>query len=210
LSAPASGDRDRALPAQRATLLVWGFMGCGKSTIGRRVAEQSGSAFWDLDDRIEQAAGIPLSAIFEQQGEDRFRSLEREQMERVLDEGLQGNRRLVVALGGGTLLDGPLRARALDEAFVVTLTARPDTIAARTTAAHHDAPGSPHRRQRPLLGGTHPQGTIAHLLKQRASAYQQAHTAISTDNRSPAEVAEVLLTRWRGGRLRPCSTLPTS
>lgn len=178
-------------------------MGCGKSTVGRRVAEQSGSAFKDLDDRIEQAAGASLATIFDLQGEGHFRSLERDHLERILDEGRQDSSRLVVALGGGTLLDGSLRARALDEAFVVTLTATADTIAVRTSAAQRSEPGSPHRRPRPLLDGAPAQGTIAHLLKQRAPAYRQAHTAISTDDRSPAEVAQVLLARWRGGRQRP-------
>ncbi len=185
-------------------------MGCGKSTVGRQLAERTGSEFHDLDDRIEQVAGVPISALIEGQGEGHFRSLEGAQLSQILDEAQQGRGQLVVALGGGALLDEPLRTRALDETFVVTLTATVDTLTARTSAAQRDGPGSPPHRERPLLDDANRRGAVTHLLKQRAPAYGQAHTSVCTDHRSPKEVVEVLLARWQGGRLCPGSTGQTS
>ncbi|MEO5731872.1 MAG: shikimate kinase, partial [Byssovorax sp.] len=97
-------------------LLVGGFMGVGKSTVGRRAAELAGVPFVDLDAAIEARAGKPVAAIFADQGEAAFRSLEAEELGRVLaTEG-----RAIIALGGGALVETRRRRAALEQAFVVT------------------------------------------------------------------------------------------
>jgi shikimate kinase len=173
-------------------------MACGKSTVGRLVAEGTAARFVDLDDRIEEAAGMPLAALIEKEGESAFRRLERQQVARVLDLPPAADECWVVALGGGGLLDSRLRARALDETFVVALSARADTIAARVTASA--SPSISHVVRRPLVDGADWRDKIEHLLKRRAPAYDETHAAISTDDRTPSQVAEELIHRWRGWR----------
>jgi len=82
-------------------LLLVGFMGSGKSTVGRRLAQRLGWHFVDLDERIESSAGANISEIFEKRGEAAFRQLERQALEQALAEAATG-RRTVLALGGGT------------------------------------------------------------------------------------------------------------
>ena len=81
-------------------IFLCGFMGCGKTTVGKLVAEASGRAFIDLDEYIEQAAGETIPEIFERYGEAHFRSLETEAL-KVLSHSFT-----VVATGGGALLEG--------------------------------------------------------------------------------------------------------
>ena len=81
-------------------IFLCGFMGCGKTTVGRIVAELSGRAFIDLDEYIEQAAGMTIPEIFEKYGEKHFRELETEAL-KLLSHSFS-----VIATGGGALLDG--------------------------------------------------------------------------------------------------------
>src|SRR3954471_2851015 len=98
----------------RPTILLSGFMGAGKSTVGRRLAELAGVPFVDLDEAITARAGKSIAAIFAESGEAAFRALEAEELGRALEA--QGPQ--VLALGGGALLD-PVRRRAiLERAFV--------------------------------------------------------------------------------------------
>lgn len=79
-------------------IILLGFMGCGKSTIGKSVAKQLGYDFIDLDDEIEKTAKTTISKIFESKGEKYFRQLESQ----VLKDTLASNNKMVLALGGGT------------------------------------------------------------------------------------------------------------
>jgi len=79
-----------------------GFMGCGKTTVGRILAQQLGWRFVDLDERIEQQAGLRISEIFERLGEPAFRKLETAELSRALGEATSATVPVVLALGGGT------------------------------------------------------------------------------------------------------------
>ena len=79
-----------------------GFMGSGKSTVGRLLAAQLAWHFVDLDSEIEQHTGLPISQIFEQKGESVFRDIEHECLTRVLGWASERDARVVLALGGGT------------------------------------------------------------------------------------------------------------
>jgi shikimate kinase len=79
-----------------------GFMGSGKSTVGRLLAAQLAWRFVDLDAEIERNTGLPISKIFEQKGESVFRDLEHECLSRVLGSASERDTRIVLALGGGT------------------------------------------------------------------------------------------------------------
>jgi shikimate kinase len=79
-----------------------GFMGSGKSTVGRLLAAQLAWHFLDLDSEIERLTGLPISQIFEQKGEAVFRDIEHECLERILGSVGERDARMVLALGGGT------------------------------------------------------------------------------------------------------------
>jgi shikimate kinase len=94
---PSSGQSSR-----RRLICLAGFMGSGKTTVGRLLAAQLAWRFVDLDERIEQSAGATITDIFERLGEPAFRALEREQLARALGELAELDASTVLALGGGT------------------------------------------------------------------------------------------------------------
>src|ERR1022692_4786684 len=83
-------------------LCLTGFMGSGKSTVGRLLASQLAWHFSDLDAEIERHTGLPISQIFEQKGEAVFRDIEHERLARILGSASERDARMVLALGGGT------------------------------------------------------------------------------------------------------------
>lgn len=165
----------------RPKLLLGGFMGTGKSTVGRIVAARVGVPFVDLDDVIERAAGCSVAEIFAAQGEAAFRAMETA----ALGEELAEPAARVVALGGGALLDRRQRLQALEQTRVVTLTAGVETLVARTAGAG-----------RPLLGGPDRSARVRNLLASRAAAYAEAHAVIATDSLDPEAVAAEALDAW--------------
>src|SRR5579862_7566417 len=84
-------------------LCLTGFMGSGKSTVGRLLAAQLAWHFADLDSEIERHTGLPISQIFEQKGETVFRELEHECLVRVLGSASERDTKMILALGGGTV-----------------------------------------------------------------------------------------------------------
>jgi shikimate kinase len=90
-------------PQPRATIIcLAGFMGAGKSTVGTRLARQLGWRFVDLDERIEDAAGIAIPEFFERHGEPAFRQLEADQLRAALGRAVEFRESTILALGGGT------------------------------------------------------------------------------------------------------------
>jgi shikimate kinase len=149
-------------------------MGAGKTTVGRLVAEALGEEFLDTDDVVERAAGRAVSEIFIDEGEARFRELER----RAVAESLASHRG-VLALGGGAVMDSTTR-ELLDGHRVVFLRV------GLTDAAQRVGLGV----SRPLLIGN-VRGRIKQLLDERTPVYESvAELAIDTDGLSAAEVAQ--------------------
>lgn len=177
----------------RPVLLLNGFMGTGKSVVGRRVAERAGVPFIDLDRAIEARAGKSVAALFRDAGEPAFRALEAEALQRAL-ETPGADRGRVVALGGGALLDVTRRREALGRAFVLTLLGTPETLVQRTGGS-----------ARPLLAGAaDPVARIRELLAARADVYAEAHARVVTDGRSLDAVVEAVLAAWA----RPVVAVP--
>lgn len=163
-----------SLPAR---IVLTGFMGTGKSTVGRMLAERLGYEWIDTDDVIERRHG-PIAQIFERHGEDEFRRIERE-----LAAELSASEGCVVSTGGRMMLD-PVAAEALGEgACVVCLVASPDAIADRVLTGEGPV--------RPLLAGPDPRARIAELLAERAGGYARFEQ-FDTDGRTPAEVADAI------------------
>ncbi len=111
-------------------IILVGFMGTGKTTVGQILAEQLGRTFVDTDAVIAQDQGMTIEAIFAEQGEESFRLMEAD-----LAAELGRESDLVVATGGGMIVNLANRAALMANGFLVCLTARDDIIAARLEQA---------------------------------------------------------------------------
>ena len=165
-------------------------MGAGKSSVGRACAERLDRPFVDVDDVVVATAGRPVPEIFADLGEAGFRALER----RALDDVCRSPAPLVIACGGGAVVDPDNRRRVRDAGCVVWLTADSATLAARVGAGDEQA-------RRPLLtDGDPPVATLDRLATLRAPAYAAAaHATVDTAGRSVADVADLVLeefARW--------------
>ena len=167
---------------KRPNLILTGFMGTGKTTVGRRLARQLEYEFTDTDAVIVARAGMPVAEIFATRGEAGFRRLEAD-----LARELSTREGLVVATGGKLLLD-PDNAEALSTSGeIFCLSADLATILARVCA---DA-----GPERPLLAGPDPETRIAALLKERREAYAR-FVQVDTTERSPRAVVEAILAQF--------------
>jgi shikimate kinase len=152
-------------------------MGTGKTAVARRLASTTGREFVDTDEEIVLAHG-PIAAIFEREGEDQFRELERAVVARLAPK-----RNLVISTGGGTMLDSE-NVLSLVGAEIYTLTAEPQEIITRLTEEGLDT--------RPLLADADdPEQAIRSLLAERRDAYAR-FTSIDTTGKSIEEVLDVL------------------
>lgn len=159
-------------------IVLVGFMGTGKSTVGKALAARLNWAFVDVDQEIEAAEGRPIPDLFREQGEEYFRQSEEQQITRVM----QGNHQ-VISMGGGAVLREANRKAMSANGLVVALSASADTILERVKKDP----------DRPLLAGN-PEQKIAQLLEERKNAYQFADIHINTDEMQVLEVVESILT----------------
>ncbi|HSG17111.1 MAG TPA: 3-dehydroquinate synthase [Anaerolineae bacterium] len=165
---------------KRPNIVLTGFMGTGKSSVGRIVAEDSGRIFVDTDDLIVEQAGVTIAEIFEQEGEAVFRA-----MERQVARDLSGQTELVIASGGRMMLD-PVNALLLSRGgLVYCLTASPQEILARLAVDD---------RRRPLLEIDRPAEKVRDLLAERAEGYGQ-FSQIDTNRRRVRDVVGDILAR---------------
>lgn len=155
-------------------LALVGFMGSGKTTVGRLVARELGLTFRDTDEAIEARAGRRISEIFSADGESAFRDLERA----VLGE-LVGEEGLVIATGGGLVCQPGNMDLLKSGALVVCLWASPDTIWERVRTQTH----------RPLLQVPEPEAEIRRLLALREPFYRNSDVLVNSGLRSLREVA---------------------
>ena len=159
-----------------------GFMGTGKSSVAHALAGLLHFQVVDTDALIEELAGQSITDIFTQQGEVRFRQLEREVVAKVGQL-----RRTVIATGGGLGADPENLASLQRHALVVCLWASPDAIWERVR----------HQSHRPLLAGPDPLGKIRELLARREPVYRQADVLVNTELRSVREVASQVAHQYR-------------
>jgi shikimate kinase len=162
-----------------------GFMGTGKSSVGRLAAESLQFEFVDTDELIEAQSGVTIEEIFKQQGEAVFRQLEKQVVQNLCQR-----QKTVIATGGGLVADPANLASLKTHALVVCLWASPETIWERVRTQTH----------RPLLQTADPLGRIRELLAQRDPLYRQADALIQTGQRSPKEVAQQVLHQFQLAR----------
>jgi shikimate kinase/3-dehydroquinate synthase len=162
------------------SVVLSGFMGTGKSTIGPTLAARLGVPFVDTDARIAEKAERSVADVWKAEGEAGFRSREAA----VALELLEGGARRVIGFGGGTVTIDRVRRLATDQALVVTLTASPETIAARVA----DLEARPN-----LAVGGDPPARARALLAERAEAYSECHLELSTDSLDTDAIVESVL-----------------
>jgi shikimate kinase len=167
-------------------IFLIGPMGSGKSAVGRQLAERLGLEFVDSDAAIEERTGVDIPYIFEREGEAGFRVRERE----VLDL-LTRREHVLVATGGGAILDAETRERLRSRGCVVYLRASVGQQLARTRR----------NRSRPLLNSSDPRETLERLMQQRAAFYEEtADLAVDTDGRRVGTVVEEIAGRLESVR----------
>lgn len=162
-------------------IFLVGYMGCGKSTLGRRLARRLGVPFVDTDARVEEREGATVSDLFRYEGEQRFREIERE----VLDAAIAGNDSAVISTGGGLPVWGDNMARMNAAGCTVYLRRSAENIAGRL---------SPYgRRKRPRLQGLNDEELVAFMTRDMASRepfYSRAKLILACDSLPDDELVE--------------------
>ncbi|MBP1996501.1 shikimate kinase [Paenibacillus eucommiae] len=174
------------MESHRHNVVLIGFMGTGKSTVGKFLAKQLNWSFTDTDAMIEQKEQMTIAEMFEARGEAYFRSLETKTIEELLAEEHQ-----VLATGGGAVLAEKNRSCMLKNGFVVAFIASPEAIIRRVSSD----------QSRPLLQGNLDE-RVHSLLEQRKQAYDFAHMTIDTSELSPERIARIIMKRLKAIQLK--------
>lgn len=154
--------------SSRPNIYLVGFMGTGKSTIGRQLAQELDYRFIDSDQAIEAEAGLSIPDIFQTQGEAKFRA-----MEKAFVESGHDAEACVVSCGGGLVFQPGLKEMLQAKGVVISLFASPETIYERTRS----------NKNRPLLNVDNPKAEIERLLAERMPVYKEAGIGVLTDGR---------------------------
>ena len=166
-------------------VVLVGFMGSGKSTVGLEIARGTGAVFVDMDDWIEKKEGRAIREIFSKDGEAAFRSMEKAALKEILAVSGQ-----VVAVGGGAFIDRGNQKLMKAYAPVVYLEVRAETVLRRLEGDD----------KRPLLHGKD-RDVARNLLARRVLEYSRADYTVSTDESTPPEIAGRIidfLDKWEG------------
>jgi shikimate kinase len=159
-------------------IFLVGLMGAGKTTIGRQLSKLLDRPFVDSDQEIEQRTGVRIPVIFEVEGEAGFR-----QRERAMIAELTARRGIILATGGGAVLDADNRRRLKENGLVVYLRAAVADLLARTR----------HDRNRPLLQTADPRQKLEQLLAQRDPLYREvADLILDTGQQSANQLTRQL------------------
>jgi shikimate kinase len=163
------------------TIIVIGFMGAGKTSVGQLVARALGREFVDTDVLVQRQARMDVNEIFQREGEEGFRRREVAAIDRAI--AIPGR---VIAVGGGAVLSAENRTALKQAGLLVYLRATPETLAGRLVGA----------TDRPLLDVTDRVGRIRDLLVARGPVYETAgDLTVDTDQTSPEQAADRVV-RW--------------
>ena len=174
MSEPAKGK-----PGWTRPLVLSGFMTTGKSTVGRIVAARMGVPFVDTDEALAAQSGKGIGELFASLGEARFRESEAQLVLPMLEDPTPR----VIGFGGGTVTMARVRHKALERATVVALTATAETIVARGASL----------AERPNLLTASPLDRARDLLALRRDVYAESHGTVSTEGRTPEQIADRVL-----------------
>ena len=167
----------------RGNIFLVGMMGAGKTTLGRALAQRLRMRFVDTDRIMVERTGVPVTTIFEIEGEDGFRKRE----SAVLAEAAESDAQ-VIATGGGAILSRENREIMRRRGTVIYLRAQVDALWERT---RHDT-------TRPLLATPDPRATLASLLEKRDPLYREAaHLVVDTGAQSAATLVNRVMSALR-------------
>ncbi len=158
----------------RRNIYLAGFMGTGKSTVGRELARLMGRKFVDTDAELEQRFGMTVGEMFKAQGEQAFR-----ENERALALQLSESSNRVIATGGGTLLDAQVRRALRETGLVICLFTQQEQLVARLERTD----------KRPLLKGENIVRKVDELLQKRREVYDTISIRVDTTHLTPQEAA---------------------
>ena len=158
-------------------VILTGFMGTGKTSLGKLLAIRLGRPFVDIDKKIEEETRLSIPKIFERYGEEHFRELERAAVKELSER-----RGLVIATGGGTIKDEENLRLLKSSGVMICLTTEPEEIFNRTAR----------RGERPVLdgGGNERLETIKKLLAERKKFYDRADYQVDTTEWSPIQIID--------------------
>ena len=160
-------------------IVLTGFMGTGKTSVGKELSRKMGYRFIDTDVLIEEREGCAISVIFKEKGENYFRKLEEEVVSVISKE-----RDVVIATGGGVIKNRKNVENLRRKGIIVWLKASPEIILKRVMTEGG---------KRPLLEVEEPLNEINKLLKERMELYTQGDTSVDTDYITPEETAEEII-----------------
>ena len=162
----------------KSNIILVGPMGSGKTTVGQILAINLGWRFIDTDQLIVERTGKEIPLLFEEQGEEYFRQVEKEVISRFSQIS-----RTVIATGGGAVIDRTNYQLLKENGLVFYLKASPSVLTRRVGSG----------KGRPLLLGKDIQAIVVGLLKEREKYYQEADLTIETDFLTPYEVADLMI-----------------
>ncbi|MEE9553144.1 MAG: shikimate kinase [candidate division Zixibacteria bacterium] len=167
--------------SDKKNLILSGFMGTGKSSVGKSVSEVLGFEFVDTDNLIENRCGKTIAKIFSEDGEKYFRELEKETL-----IGLPEHK-IVIAAGGGIIIDQDNYNRLSGLGLIIILTASVESICRRIR----------NDKSRPLLSGENLNEKVRELLSQRRHVYDRISYKINTDRLSVADTCDAVIRMYR-------------
>ncbi len=176
-------------------VILTGFMGTGKTEVGRMLAQKLGYKLIDADTEIEKEQKITITEIFKQYGEPKFRDIEADVIKR-----LSLIKNSVISTGGGAVLRQENIDNLKKNGIIICLTASPETILKRTG----------NNNDRPLLQVENPLQKIKELLEFRKPYYERSDVMIDTEGKSPLQVVEEIIEKvksLKGGDLSCKETL---
>ena len=166
-------------------IVLTGFMGTGKTEVGRELARLLAMKLIDIDTEIVKSAKMSINQIFERFGEEKFREIETEMIKKVSRE-----KNVLISTGGGAVLKQVNMDALKRTGTVICLMAMPETILQRTSG----------NSERPLLKVGNPLEKINELLCFRQPFYEKADMMINTDNKTPLQIAEEIIAKIRNAQ----------
>lgn len=164
-------------------IVLTGFMGTGKTAVGRELSRLLNMKLIDVDTEIEKSQKMTINEIFRQFGEPRFREIETEMVKKVSEDN-----NIIISTGGGIVLRQENMDSLRENGVIVCLTATPETILKRTS----------HNSDRPLLQVEDPLKKIKELLDFRKPFYDKADIMIDTEGKTPLQIAEEIIEKVKG------------
>jgi shikimate kinase len=165
-------------------IVLTGFMGTGKSTIGRVLSRRLDMKLVDVDEEIEAAEHMKISSIFSIHGEKHFRDIETAMIKKLAQE-----KNIIISTGGGAVLRDENMNVLRENGIIFCLTADPDIILERTSR----------NKNRPLLEVENPKAKICELLAFRRPFYEKAGIMIETGGKTPMQIADEIMEiiKWK-------------